>query len=147
MWLRWLSLFSQRERIARKIYRRFVPHNVSREIMTIYGTLYPVSAKIQIWPAVNKDDPISAPPIYTLAKPSWFFLIDHNSLAGFAHDLTYIFAPVDGSPLEVHEEQWWPFVEGQSHWHRDGHIDAPREFIVFEGVVAYDWRANGRFHP
>jgi len=46
----------------------------------------------------------------------------------------------------VHKEQWWPIVEGQSHWHRDGHIDAPREFVIFEGIIAYDWRANGRDH-
>jgi hypothetical protein len=142
----WLSPRPPREGIARKICRSFLPDNPSREVMTIYGTLYPIASKIRISPAVNKSDPKVAPPIYILAKPSWFFLVDHNSLMRFAHRVTYIIAPVNGSTFEVHEEQWWPVIEGQSHWHRDGHIDAPREFVVFEGVIAYDWRANGRDH-
>lgn len=142
-----MRLSSHRYRIAKKICKLFLPDDPSREVMSIYGTLYPIAAKIRISPAVNKGGPQLAPPVYALAKPSWFFVVDHDSLRRFAHPVTYIFAPVDGSPFEVHEEQWWPLIEGQSHWHHAGHIDAPREFVVFEGVIAYDWRANGRDHP
>lgn len=142
-----LSDMQRREVVAQDVRESFLPADSSREVMTIYATLYPLATGIAISPAVNKDDPATPPPAYVLSKPSWFLVIDRDSLAGFAHDVTYIIAPDDGSPYEVHEEKWWPLIEGLNHWFQDGRMTAAREFIVYEGVVAADWRAAGEVFP
>lgn len=137
----------RRQRIADDIVARFLPTDSSREVATVFGTRHPIAAGIEIRPVAHKDNPRLPPPVYTLQKDSWFFVVDRNSLAPFAHAVTYILAPVDGSAYVVHEESWWPIVEGQNHWYRAGSMQADMAFIVFQGIIASDWFANGRTFP
>jgi hypothetical protein len=135
---------AQRDAIARRLVATHLPADRTREVATVYATRSPVAAGIEIAPAAHATDPRQAAPTYTLAKESWFFAIDTNSLARFAHPVIFVFVPTDGSADEVHHERWWPVIEGQRTWFRQGHMEAPPENIVFEGVIAASWRANGR---
>lgn len=142
-----LSPNEQRDAFAADIQAQFLPTDKTREAATIYATLYPIAAGVEISPAFNKNDISQPPPVYSPTRPSWFFVVDYNSTAAFAHDVVFIIAPTDGSAFAVHRERWWPVVEAQNHWYRRGHMDAAREFMVYEGVVAADWRAAGRVFP
>jgi hypothetical protein len=134
----------QRQKIVDRIIKTYLPTDRTREIATIYATTAPVAPGIEISPSSHATDPTQTPPTYTLSKSSWVIVIDHNSIARFTHPMTYIFVPEDGSADEVHNEGWWPTVDGINLWYRNGHMEAGLENIVFEGIIASSWRANGR---
>lgn len=137
----------QRAAIAADVIQQLLPADATREVATVYATLHPLASGVRIMPAFHRDDLRQKPPEYVLTTPSFLVVIDHNSLARFAHDVTYVIAPANGSGRQIHRERWWPTVEGQPHWYRGGYMQAPPEFVVFEGVVALDWRLGGRDAP
>lgn len=46
----------------------------------------------------------------------WFFWVDDEPLARFAHPSRYVFVNATTGRLKVVEQSWWPLVDGASPW-------------------------------
>lgn len=138
------SLEKSRRAAASWVVGHHVSNSPDREMMTVFSSLHPVAAGTEVSPAQHRGDPAQPPPIHSTGKESWFFVIDHATPAAFAHRLTYVFVPLDGSPPLEFEEMWWPKITGKSLWFSRGMMTAPSQYIVYEGIVATAWRLN---HP
>lgn len=133
--------------VVRMVLDRYLPQDSTREIMTVFASRAPVGVGARIRPNANSSGPHHPPPVYRVDRPSWFFAIDRNSLAKWAHDVTFIFIPTDGSPHVVHNERWWPVIDEKTFWYDHGHMDARPPFVVYEGLIAAAWRDGGRVIP
>lgn len=53
---------------------------------------------------------------YPLKEESWFFWIDDLPYAKYAHTTRFIFFGIKTKTYTIHQEQWWPVLNGTSLW-------------------------------
>ncbi len=49
----------------------------------------------------------------TLERDAWFFWVDDEPFAQFAHPTRYVFIDAQTGAVEVQEEAWWPYIDGE----------------------------------
>jgi len=131
----------RRQELTKNVIDNYLPQDSTVRIITIFATLEPLNAGTPISPALNANDFLSPPPVYTMSTDFWLFIVDRYSMAKFAHDVSYIFIPEDGTPHEIHEEKWWPIINNNLTWYYKSYLHAP-QYVVFQGDYAEVWRAN-----
>ncbi len=53
---------------------------------------------------------------YTIEGPAWFFWIDLEPYARYSHPTSFVLVDASAGSYVVHEEGWWPFLNGESLW-------------------------------
>jgi hypothetical protein len=74
----------------------------------------PVGPEDQIVPYLSLQDGLPQP--YELCEPCWFFWIDEYPCAKFSHPCQFIFIGTQTGSMTVHQEAWWPVLNGEPVW-------------------------------
>jgi hypothetical protein len=53
---------------------------------------------------------------YPLEESCWFFWIDDNPYAKYAHPVRFVFFGIESETLTVYNEEWWPVLNEVSLW-------------------------------
>lgn len=82
----------------------------------------PLSTGTIVYPQggeLGSDGPVY-PVTRELTGPEWFFLIDKQPYAGYAHPVEYVFvSAADGTLTRIEDLYWWPLVNHGSLWARE----------------------------
>lgn len=65
-------------------------------------------------PLPKTELPSAAP--YSIEENCWFFWIDDVPHAKFAHPTRFVFFGIETRTMTVHQEEWWPVLNGSSLW-------------------------------
>ncbi len=60
------------------------------------------------------EDPV--PGLVTVESESWFFWIEDEPYAQFAHPTRYVLVDINSGEISSSEEGWWPILNGQGLW-------------------------------
>ena len=71
----------------------------------------------------------------TCKEACWFFWIDDDPQAQFAHDTRYVLVNADSGEIMVKKARWWPVVRGKVMWGETAKR-AKGEFMIFEKAPA-----------
>jgi hypothetical protein len=83
----------------------FWPHILlSSDVISPYA---PSEAKTTKYPLVVP---------YLLKESSWFFWIDDDPYAKYAHPVRFVFFGTESQETTVYNEEWWPVLNGKSLW-------------------------------
>ncbi|MBU7014510.1 MAG: hypothetical protein HXS52_07735 [Theionarchaea archaeon] len=79
----------------------------------------PLSSSDEIAPYAPAQEEFTTVPHlipYPLEESCWFFWIDDDPYAKFAHPVRFIFFWIESEDLTVYDEEWWPVLNEASLW-------------------------------
>ena len=109
------------------------------DMLVAYGLQQHLSADAVLQSLLPADDQSSTAPIgqpYSHGD-AWFFWVDDQPQAAFAHDTRFVLIDRTTGAIEVTHEEWWPVINGEPYWNAmEIREDSPD--IVYQGVYAYE---------
>jgi hypothetical protein len=112
--------------------------------MHLYPRLLPGGTRI-----VPYGDWIMGKQEFIICKSaSWFFWLDDDPLAQFAHDTRYLIMDANTGKMEIREAEWWPVVNGEVVWGKteERDSDATVVYAIRAELKLYrDWKHVFRF--
>lgn len=98
---------------ARKLLLRDVIRPASLvpgDDVVAFGLPRPLAAGQRVTPFLDRG------PAFRAKGRWWFFWVDDDPLARFAHPTRYVYVNAVTGRLKVIEQEWWPLVDGTAPW-------------------------------
>jgi hypothetical protein len=70
-------------------------------------------------------------PVLTCERPCWFFFVDEDPKAHFAHPVTYLVVDAESGEVRTLRTDWWPLVDGKAVFSKFRERADP-ESVIFE---------------
>lgn len=106
------------------LIREVILPSQTRDVLMAFGPQQALTSKDRVEPPAKGWDPGQGI-IRTIKHPTWFFWIDDEPDAKFAHPTRYVYIEADRSNPKVDNgiivdfQAWWPMVNGKHYLSRD----------------------------
>ena len=114
---------SRREAIDILI-REVILSSPTRDVLMAFGPQQPLTSNDKVEPPDRGFDPRQGT-VRAIEKPTWFFWIDDEPDAKFAHPTRYVYIEADqadprlNNGIIVDFQAWWPMINGKHYLSRD----------------------------
>jgi len=100
------------------------------EVLTPRDTLSPYA------PDPIPEEVMSLPHLvcYPIEAPAWFFWIDREPHARYSHPTTFVLVDAADGTTVIHDERWWPVLNGRSLWTDGEEYWTRRDWVASEAV-------------
>jgi hypothetical protein len=106
------------------LVREVILPSPTRNLLMAFGPQHPLTPKDLVEPPAEGWDPRQGM-VRTIEKPTWFFWIDDEPDAKFAHPTRYVYIEADRSDPKINDgiivdfQAWWPKINGKHYLSRD----------------------------
>ena len=131
------------------LVREVILPSPTKSVLMVFGPQQPLISKDRVEPPAEGWDPRQGT-VRTLEKPTWFFWIDDEPDAKFAHPTRYVYIEADHPEPKVNDgiivdfQAWWPMINGKHYLSRDADrfFDCPD--LVYGSPPPLDYTPPGK---